>query len=115
MKTREDKQQEIREKLGDERSASIEAIAHLVNRLYERRLDLGWTQEQLAENAVCRQEQIARIDNGRSMPRLDTVVAMAKALALRIDVGIEEAVTTLTSLPDQQRAREAAIVQNFRD
>jgi transcriptional regulator with XRE-family HTH domain len=92
MKTWRDKKKEIRAKLGDERSNKIEAVAQIVNRLYERRIELGWTQEYLAQKVGCRQEQIARIENGATMPRIDTVVEIAQALGLDLEFkGKEEA------------------------
>lgn len=92
MKTWRDKKKEIRAKLGNDRSNKIEAIAQLVNRLYERRIELGWTQEYLAQKVGCRQEQIARIENGATMPRIDTVVEIAQALGLNLNLqGMEEA------------------------
>jgi len=97
VKTWKDKKHEIREKLGDKRSDRLEATARIVNRLYERRLELGWTQSQLAEKVGCRQEQIARLESGAIMPRIDTVATIAKALGLRIDLGVEEAATALST------------------
>lgn len=98
MRTWKDKKREIREKLGDERSDRLEATARIVNRLCERRLELGWTQSQLAERAGCRQEQIARLESGAIMPRIDTVATVAKALGLRIDLGVEDAATALSTV-----------------
>lgn len=98
MKTWRAKKQEIRAKLGAERSEALEITAQLINLIHRRRIELGLTQEQLAEKIVerggsLRQEHIARIETGAVVPRIDTLVAIARALDLDLFniKGIEEA------------------------
>lgn len=102
MKTWKAKKQEIREKLGAERSEALEITAQLINLIHRRRIELGLTQEQLAEKIVerggsLRQEHIARIETGVVVPRIDTLIAIAKALDLDVINlnGIEEAAATM--------------------
>lgn len=85
MKTWRAKKQEIRAKLGAERSEALEITAQLINLIHRRRIELGLTQEQLAVKIVerggsLRQEHIARIETGAVVPRIDTLVAIARAL-----------------------------------
>ena len=102
MKTWRAKKQEIREKLGVERTEVLEITAQLINLIHRRRIELGLTQEQLATKIIergghLRQEHIARIENGTVIPRIDTLVSIARALDLdlfNLD-GTEEAATTI--------------------
>jgi|GEM_PF-2252668 len=89
MKTWKEKKQELREKLGVERSEELEITAQIINLVHRRRIELGLTQEQLAEKIVkrggsLRQEHIARIETGVVIPRIDTLVAIASALDLEL-------------------------------
>lgn len=52
MKTWSTKKQEIRNKLGAERSEVLEITAQLINLIHKRRIELGLTQEQLAARVV---------------------------------------------------------------
>ncbi len=101
MKTWRTKKQEIRTKLGAERSEVLEITAQLINLIHRRRIELGLTQEQLAAKVVerggsLRQEHIARIETGVVVPRIDTLVAIARALDLDLFNinGFEEAAAT---------------------
>jgi transcriptional regulator with XRE-family HTH domain len=101
MKTWKAKKQEIRAKLGTERSEVLEITAQLINLIHRRRIELGLTQEQLAAKVIerggsLRQEHIARIETGAVVPRIDTLVAIARALDLDLFNinGIEEAAAT---------------------
>ncbi|MFD3259572.1 helix-turn-helix transcriptional regulator [Paenibacillus lentus] len=57
----------------------LEAVAQLVNVIQQRRTELGWTQQELADKVGLHWESIARIENGGSVPRLDTVLKLAFA------------------------------------
>lgn len=101
MKTWKEKKQEIRAKLGAERSEVLEITAQLINLIHRRRIELGLTQEQLAAKVIerggsLRQEHIARIETGAVVPRIDTLVTIARALDLDLFNinGIEEAAAT---------------------
>jgi len=87
MKTWASKKQEICAKLGIERSETLEITAQIINMIHRRRIELGLTQAQLAEKVASRgrrlrQEHIARIETGSVVPRIDTLVDIAKALDL---------------------------------
>ena len=101
MKTWRAKKQEIHTKLGAERSEVLETTAFLINLIHRRRIELGLTQEQLAAKVVehggsLRQEHIARIETGVVVPRIDTLITIARALNLDLFniKGIEEAAAT---------------------
>lgn len=62
----------------------IQAVAQIVNVLYQRRMDLGLTQAEVAAKAGLKQESIARLENGNVVPRLDTVFKIAHVLGMRL-------------------------------
>lgn len=51
-----------------------------------RRKELGITQERLAELAGMHQSQISRIENAEHDPRLSTIIKLAEALRMRVDM-----------------------------
>jgi transcriptional regulator with XRE-family HTH domain len=74
----------------------IQAVAQVVNALFQRRVELGLTQAEVAERAGLKQESIARLENGNVVPRLDTVFKVAHALGMKltaVDQHDEEATT----------------------
>lgn len=48
--------------------------------LREARLDKGWTQDELARRAGCREKEIGRYENGQHLPQTDRLMAIMKAL-----------------------------------
>lgn len=68
----------------------LEAVAQIVNAMHQRRIELGWTQQKLAEQVGLHQESVARIENGGTVPRLDTVLKLALALGLKLHVSETE-------------------------
>ena len=48
--------------------------------LMERRLELGFTQTELAERAGLDQGDVSRIENGKANPTLETLIRIAYAL-----------------------------------
>ncbi|WP_059041922.1 helix-turn-helix transcriptional regulator [Paenibacillus rubinfantis] len=74
------------------RMNELEAVAQLVNAIHQRRVELGWTQKELADKVGLHQESIARIENAGTVPRLDTVFKLAMAMGMKLSLhGIEEA------------------------
>lgn len=74
----------------------IQAVAQVVNALFQRRIELGLTQAEVAQKAGLKQESIARLENGNVVPRLDTVFKVAHALGMKltaVDQQDEEAAT----------------------
>jgi len=93
MKNWSDKKKEMKS-IDSNRMNELEAVAQLVNTIHQRRVELGWTQQELADKVGLHQESIARIENGGTVPRLDTVFKLALALGMKISLnGIEEAAT----------------------
>jgi transcriptional regulator with XRE-family HTH domain len=91
MKNWNEKKKELKS-IDSNRLNELEAIAQLVNKIHQRRVELGLTQKELADKVGLHQESIARIENGGTVPRLDTVFKIALALGMKLDLsGIEEA------------------------
>ncbi|GIP13769.1 MAG: helix-turn-helix transcriptional regulator [Paenibacillus macerans] len=93
MKNWSEKKKEL-QSIDPIRMNELEAVAQLVNAIHQRRIELGWTQKELADKVGLHQESIARIENGGSIPRLDTVFKLAMALGMKLSLhGAEEAAT----------------------
>lgn len=50
-----------------------------------RRLELGWSQAELAFRVGCDQARVARIEKGRSSPQVDTIERYAAKLGMSLD------------------------------
>ena len=59
---------------------------HWGERIVERRLGLGLSQEDLAQRIGTNQQQVSKWENGLQEPRLATKYAIAEALAISADV-----------------------------
>ena len=59
-------------------------VSNLVIRLIKRRLDLNLSQRDLAKMTNIKQPMIARIESGDTIPRVDTLIRMIKALDLEL-------------------------------
>lgn len=91
MKSWNEKKKELKS-IDPIRMNELEAVAQLVNAIHQRRVKLGWTQKELAERVGLHQESIARIENGGTIPRLDTVLKLALAMEMKLSLhGMEEA------------------------
>ncbi len=55
-------------------------FARIADRVAERRLELGLTQQELAELCGTTQSAIARLESGGRPPRIDTLLRIANAL-----------------------------------
>jgi transcriptional regulator with XRE-family HTH domain len=55
---------------------------HFGHNLARRRAVAGFSQEKLASRAHLNRTAISLLENGKRMPRLDTIVALARALDL---------------------------------
>ena len=69
-----------------ERLAPYEQLARIVIR---RRLDLGLTQEQLAERMGTSHSAISRIESGQHSTSVHTLQRLAEALEMRFVMGFE--------------------------
>lgn len=85
MKSWNEKKKELKS-IDPLRLDELEAVAQIVNAIYQRRMELGWTQKELADKVGLHQESIARIENGGSIPRLDTVFRLALALGMKLSL-----------------------------
>jgi transcriptional regulator with XRE-family HTH domain len=68
--------------------------AHVGRRVRRRRRALDLSQETLAEGAGIHRTQISLIESGRRMPRLDTLILLARALDVadaQLLAGVDEA------------------------
>ena len=63
---------------------TAEDTAKLINRLVGERIRQGLTQEELAQKAGLKQSAVARMENVKSIPRLDTILKVANALGLEM-------------------------------
>lgn len=89
MKSWSDKKKEFTS-IDPVRINELEAVAQIVNAIHQRRVELGWTQNELAKKVGLHQESIARIENGGSVPRLDTVLRLSFALGMKISIDSSE-------------------------
>ena len=70
--------------ISDEEKREVENIAYLTSLLSQRRRLLGLTQMEVAERAGLTQPNVARIEKGEMVPRLDTLCKMARALDMKL-------------------------------
>lgn len=58
----------------------------------QRRLDLGWSQEELAAKAEVTRQWLTRFETGKGDPTLSKVLRVLRELKLHVDVAAEERV-----------------------
>ena len=56
--------------------------------LVQRRKELGFTQQQLADKLQCLQLSVSNIENGKHQPTPEMLGKICKALALEFDISI---------------------------
>lgn len=56
----------------------------LIQMLIDTRIARGMTQTELAEKAGLKQSALSRLENGRIPPNITTVLAVVKALGMRV-------------------------------
>lgn len=99
-------------KATDEYAESVintsQMISQIINSLIKARLDLGLTQEQLAQKVSMKQSAIARLESLRTVPKLDTVINIANALGVKI-----EARTTTLGKNEHLHKTELAVTQTY--
>lgn len=59
-----------------------EAVKGLAERIRSARDGLGWSREALARKADCSSVHVFRIEDGRSVPKAGTLLAIAQALGV---------------------------------
>lgn len=63
-----------------------ENCATIIDRLIEQRHSKGMTQKDVAKAASLTQSVVARLESKKAMPQLDTLLKVAAALDLRLDI-----------------------------
>lgn len=64
----------------------IRLLDAIVAVIVKRREFLGWTQQQVAEKCGLTQTAIARLENQGAIPRMDTLIKVADALGLKVQL-----------------------------
>lgn len=90
MKKWNDVEKNIQSLSGSEKAA-MDAVTKLVVIMVERRLELGWSQEELAERAGVQRSAVGRLETLGALPRVDTLQKIAQALHLKITLVDEDA------------------------
>ncbi|MGN5650597.1 helix-turn-helix domain-containing protein [Bacillus sp. Brlt_9] len=70
--------------ISDTEKKELEYLAEIVTVIREKRKQLGWTQQELAEKAELKQPAIARLENSGAIPNSTTLFKVAIALGLKI-------------------------------
>lgn len=68
---------------------AAEETARIINELSEERIRRGLSQRELAEMSGLKQSAIARMESLQSTPRLDTLVRVANALNVKLELAKE--------------------------
>lgn len=64
----------------------MEDCSSVIRQLVVARVDGGLTQKELQRNAVLRNRQLHMMEKMQAMPRLDTLITVAKALNLSLSI-----------------------------
>lgn len=83
MKKWADVKQQIVSVSGTEKKY-LNSLAEIVIKLINKREELGWTQQELADRAGLKQSAIARIENTSSIPRVNTLLKIAGAMGMKL-------------------------------
>lgn len=59
-----------------------ETLGQIIGAVTERRMELGWSQRELAQRCGSTQSAVARFESGVTTPRVDTLVRILEALGL---------------------------------
>ncbi len=84
--------EEIKSK-GKEEKETIEMaeeLARVIKELTDARINKGFTQRDLAEKCGLKQSAIARMESLQKVPRLDTMIKVARCLDVKVYVGVPE-------------------------
>lgn len=74
-----------------------ESISNIINSIVYKRVEKGLSQRDLAELCGVKQSAIARMERLQAIPRLDTVVKVARCLDLKLKT---ESIPKCVSVPD---------------
>lgn len=81
--------------ISQDRKLEIDLAAYLIEQIIERRKQLNMTQSELGEKVKMSQSQIARVENHATVPRLNTLIALANALGLEVTLSEKEQAASL--------------------
>lgn len=76
----------------------IRQMAVLVNAIVNRRKQLNLSQQEVADLTGMTQAQVARLETQSSVPRIETVLRVAVALGLVLNITINEEAAASTSI-----------------
>lgn len=65
---------------------TIRQLARMVSDIVKRRKMLGLTQNEVAQKANLSQAQVARLENSSQIPRVDTLIKVAIALGMNMQL-----------------------------
>lgn len=96
---------------GEKEKESIEVaseLARIIGDLAEARVKRGFTQRELADVSGIKQAAIARMESLQAIPRLDTMVKLARFLDVKINVEASSSASigVVVSLLDYEQKRE---------
>lgn len=63
---------------------SAENTIKIINKIEKARIDLGMTQRDLADKCGIKQPALARIETCKVIPKLNTIISIAKAVGVEI-------------------------------
>lgn len=86
MRTWEDFLRSAEEQYGPIDLDTLSLVSEIVVEIVSRRIQLGWSQAQLAAKAGLKQPAIARLESFAVIPRIDTLAKVLTALNLRLEV-----------------------------
>lgn len=74
---------------------TAEETARIINELAEERIRRGLTQRQLAQMCGLKQSAIARMESLQSIPRLDTLLRVAKSMNMNLELRAESRIQSV--------------------
>lgn len=89
MKSWNDKKKEL-QSIDPIRMNQLELVSQQMNAIHQRRIELGWTQQELADRAGLQQESVACIEDGGIVPCLDVVKRISFALGMKFSLHGDE-------------------------
>lgn len=92
MRTFDDYRKKWDDKIySEEEMLILEQLAELMHQFISARIEKGWSQRELAERAGVKQSAIARFESLGVIPQVDTLLRIANALGLKVQIVNEQA------------------------
>lgn len=89
MEFQEESRTENRKGTEEEERDTLDVENQIQSALIKARVESKLTQSELAVKSGIRQSNISRIERGSSVPRIDTLVALAKAMGKKVIVSLQ--------------------------